>query len=85
MSSLDARDNMAFESQVEAIAEETTDELLAVDVQYHADLVSQQPSGVTVYVHGDEPPAASELRERINAETGVDVPVTVITEQADVA
>ena len=85
MSSLDARDNMAFESQVEAIAEETTDELLAVDFAYRADLVSQQPSGVTVYVHGDESPTAGELREQIREETGVDVPVTVITEQADVA
>ena len=85
MSSLDARDNMAFETQVEAITEQSTDELLAVDFQYEADLVSQQPSGVTVYVHGDEPPAANSLREQIREQTGVDVPVTVIIEQADVA
>jgi len=85
MSSLDARDNMAFESQVETIAEETTDSLLAVEFAYRADLVSQQPSGLTVYVHGDEPPAAGELREQIRDETGVDVSVTVIIEQADVA
>ena len=85
MSSLDARDNMAFESQVETITDDTADELLAVDFAYRADLVSQQPNGVTVYVHGDEPPAAGELREQIREETGVDVPVTVITEQADVA
>ena len=85
MSSLDARDNMAFESQVETITDDTADELLAVDFAYRADLVSQQPNGVTVYVHGDEPPAAGELREQIREETGVDVSVTVITEQADVA
>ena len=85
MSSLDARDNMSFESHVEMIAEENTDNLLAVDFQYRADLVSQQPSEVTVSVHGDEPPAAGELREQIHAETGVDVSVTVITEQADIA
>ena len=85
MSSLDARNNMAFESQVETIADDTTDNLLAVDFEYRADLVSQQPSGVTISVHGDEPPAASELREQIRQQTGVDVPVTVITEQADIA
>ena len=85
MSSLDARDNMAFESQVETIAEETTDDLLDVEFSYRADLISQQPNGVTVYVHGDEPPAAGELRDRIRETTGVDVPVTVITEQADIA
>ncbi len=85
MSSLDARDNMAFENQAEAIAEEATENLLSVEFSYQADLVSQQPSGITVYVHGDEPPAASELRDHIREETGVDVPVTVIIEQADVA
>jgi len=85
MSSLDARNNMVFETQVEEITEQAADSVLTVDFAYRADLVTQQPSGITVYVHSEEPPTASELREQIREETDVDVPVTVITEQADVA
>jgi guanylate kinase len=83
VSSLDARDNAAFETQVEAIAEETTNQLLTVDIQYRADLVTQQPTAVTITVYGENPPSASTIRERIRTETGVDVPVTVITERVD--
>ena len=85
VSSLDARDNMAFETAVQGIAEETTDQLLAVDIHYRADLISQTPSEVTITVYGDSPPAATTIRERIREQTGVDVPVTVITERVDVA
>jgi len=85
VSSLDARDNAAFESQVKAIAQDTTDQLLAVDIQYRADLVTQQPTAVTISVYGENPPAAAAIRERIRQQTGVDVPVTVITEQVDTA
>lgn len=84
-SSLDARDNMAFEDQVEAIAADSTDRLLAVDYEYRADLISQQPTAVTIHVADDSPPAAATIRERIRQETGLDVPVTVITEQVEVA
>ena len=85
VSSLDARENMAFETQVQGIAEETTDRLLAVDIQYQADLVTQTPSKVTIHVYGDSPPAANEIQNRIRTQTGVDVSVTVITEQVDVS
>ena len=85
VSSLDARQNAAFEQQVEAIAADTTDQLLAVDIEYRAELLSQTPSRVTITVHGETPPAAGEIRERIRQETGVDIPVTVITEQVDTA
>ncbi|WP_253738526.1 TIGR00341 family protein [Halohasta salina] len=85
VSSLDARDNMAFEAAVEGIAEETTDGLLAVDIEYRADLLSQQPSEVTIHVSDETPPAASEIRDRIRERTGLDVSVTVITEQVDTA
>jgi len=85
VSSLDARDNMAFEEQVEAIAADSTDRLLAVDYEYRADLISQQPTAVTVHVAGDSPPAAATIRDRISRETGVDVPVTVIVERVDTA
>jgi len=85
VSSLDARENAAFEQQVEAIAEDTTDRLLTVDYEYRADLLRQEPTRVTVHVADDSPPAAATLRERIRQETGVDVPVTVITEQVDAA
>ena len=85
VSSLDARENAAFEQQTEAIAHDTTDQLLGVDFEYRADLLSQQPTEVTVHVYGGSPPAAAAIRERIRQQTGVDVPVTVITEQVDAA
>ena len=85
VSSLDARDNMAFENRVEAIAADTTDRLLAVDIEYRADLISQQPTAVTVHVADDSPPAAATIHDRIRQETGVDVPVTVVVEQVDTA
>ena len=85
VSSLEARDNMAFEEQVEAIAVDSTDRLLAVDYEYRADLISQQPTAVTVHVADDSPPAAAAIRERIRQETGVDVDVTVIAERVDTA
>jgi len=85
VSSLDARENAAFEQQVEAIAADTTDQLLGVDFEYRADLVRQEPTEVTVHVYGDSPPAAATIRERIRQQTGVDVPVTVITERVDTA
>ncbi|MFW6320706.1 MAG: TIGR00341 family protein [Halohasta sp.] len=84
ISSLDARDNMAFEASVDSIAEETTDQLLAVDIEYRANPISQQPAAVTVEVYGDNPPAADDLRERIREQTGVDVEVTVIATSAEV-
>ncbi|MEA1931819.1 MAG: TIGR00341 family protein [Euryarchaeota archaeon] len=85
VSSLDARENAAFEQQVEAIAADTTDQLLGVDFEYRADLLSQQPTEVTVHVYGDSPPTAATIRERIRQETDVDVPVTVVTERVDTA
>mgnify|MGYP006270468941 FL=1 len=85
VSSLDARDNMAFENRVEGIAEDSTDRLLAVDYEYRADLISQQPTAVTLHVADDSPPAAATIRDRISQETGVDVEVTVIAERVDTA
>ena len=84
-SSIDARENAAFEQQVEAIAHDTTDQLLAVDIEYRADLVTQQPTAVTITVYGENRPAASAVRDRIRQQTGVDVEVTVLAEQADIA
>jgi len=84
-SSLDARENAAFEDRVEAVAADSTDRLLAVDVEYRADFLRQQPTGVTVHVSDRDPPTAAALRERILEETGLDVPVTVVTEQVDTA
>lgn len=85
VSSLDARDNAAFESQVDSIAADSTDQLLAVDIQYRADVITQQPTGVTISVYGDTPPAANAIREQIRHQTGVDVSVTVLAERADIA
>src|SRR6056297_1973900 len=81
VSSLDARENAAFEQQVESIAADTTDRLLGVDFEYRAALLEQEPTAVTVHVASDSPPAAATIREQIRQETGIDIPVTVITEQ----
>ena len=83
VSSHDARENAAFETDVETIAEATTDELLAVDIDYRADLTSQQPTDVTVRAAGDDPPTAGAIHDQIRTETGVSVPVTVVTERVD--
>jgi len=85
VSSLDARENAAFEQQVESIAADTTDRLLGVDFEYRAALLEQEPTAVTVHVASDSPPAAATIREQIRQETGIDIPVTVITEQVDTA
>ena len=84
VSSLDARDNAAFENRVEAIAEETSDQLIDVDIEYRADLFSQQPTAVTIHVADSSPPEATTIRERIRTETGTDIEVTVLAERADI-
>ena len=83
VSSLDARDNAAFETQVEAIAEES-DQLLKLNIEYRADLFSQQPTAVTIHVADSSPPEATTIRERIRTETGTDIEVTVLAERADI-
>ncbi len=85
MSSLDARDNMAFENEVEEIVEASADGVLSVEFRYESDLISQQPSQVTIHVYGEELPAAGALRETIRQQTGVDVELRVVTEQTDTA
>jgi len=80
-SSLAARENAQFESTVETIAAEATDNLLAVEFTYEANLLTQQPDTVTIRVYGEDPPPATEIRERIRAQTGVEVGVRVVTER----
>jgi uncharacterized hydrophobic protein (TIGR00341 family) len=80
-SSLAARENAQFEATVETIAEDTTENLLAVEFSYEPNLLTQQPDIVTVRVYGENPPAAATLRERIREQTGVDVGVRVVTER----
>ena len=80
-SSLAARENAQFETEVETIADDATENLLAVTFTYEANLLTQQPETVTVRVYGENPPAAATLRERIRDTTGVDVGVRVVTEQ----
>ena len=80
-SSLAARENAQFESEVETIADDATENLLAVEFSYEANLLTQQPETITVRVYGENPPAAATLRERIRDTTGVDVSVRVVTEQ----
>ncbi|WP_185903269.1 TIGR00341 family protein [Halonotius terrestris] len=84
-SSLAARENAQFEAEVERIAEDASENLLSVDFDYEANLLTQQPEGVTVRVYGDNPPQASVLRERIREETGVDIRVRVVNEQISVS
>ncbi len=85
MSSLDARDNMAFENEVEQIVEGSADGVLSVEFRYESDLISQQPSQVTVHVYGEQSPTAGALRETISQQSGVDVELRVVTEQTDTA
>jgi TIGR00341 family protein len=84
-SSLAARENAQFERTVERVAETSTDNLLSVDFEYEATLLTQQPHSVTIHVAADEPPSAVELRERIRKRTGADVPVRVVNERITVA
>jgi uncharacterized hydrophobic protein (TIGR00271 family) len=83
VSSLNARDNAVFETEVQEIAEASTDELVAVETQYRAELVTQQPTSVTVTVSGEDPPASSAMRDRIRAQTGVDAEVIDIADQTN--
>ncbi|MFQ3476560.1 TIGR00341 family protein [Halonotius sp. F2-221B] len=80
-SSLAARENAQFETEVETIADDATENLLDVEFSYEANLLTQQPETVTVRVYGEDPPSAAALRERIQQQTGVDVGVRVVTEQ----
>jgi uncharacterized hydrophobic protein (TIGR00341 family) len=80
-SSLAARENAQFETEVETIADDATENLLAVEFTYEPNLLTQQPDTVTVRVYGENPPTAAALRERIREQTGVDVGVRVVTEQ----
>ncbi|RJX43643.1 TIGR00341 family protein [Halonotius aquaticus] len=80
-SSLAARENAQFETEVETIADDATENLLAVEFTYEPNLLTQQPDTVTVRVYGENPPTAAALRERIRERTGVDVGVRVVTEQ----
>ena len=84
-SSLAARENAQFETQVEDIAADATDNLLAVDVAYETNLLTRQPASVTLRVYGDDPPVPAAIRERIRATTGVDVEVRVVSERMSVA
>ena len=83
VSSLNARDNAVFETEVQEIAEASTDELVAVETQYRAELVTQQPTSVTVTVSGEDPPASSAMRDRIRAQTGVNAEVIVVADQTN--
>ena len=80
-SSLAARENAQFETDVQTIADEATENLLGVEFTYQPSLLAQQPDTVTVRVYGEDPPPAAALRERIRQQTGVDVGVRVVTEQ----
>ena len=80
-SSLAARENAQFETEVETIADDATENLLAVEFTYEPNLLTQQPDTVTVRVYGEEPPTAAALRDQIREQTGVDVGVRVVTEQ----
>ena len=80
-SSLAARENAQFETEVETIADDATENLLAVEFAYEPNLLTQQPDTVTVRVYGEEPPTAAALRDQIREQTGVDVGVRVVTEQ----
>ncbi|MFB6233076.1 MAG: DUF389 domain-containing protein, partial [Haloarculaceae archaeon] len=84
-SSLAARENAQFEREVERIAADASENLLSVDIEYQATLLTQQPHSVTVRVAGEEPPSATALRERIREQTGVDVPVRIVSERITVA
>ncbi len=85
MASLDARDNNAFENEVERITASATASEVDIEFRYQPDLVSQEPRQVTVHVYGDDAPAAADLRESIREQTGVGIEVRVVTEQADIA
>ena len=80
-SSLAVRENAQFETEVETIAEDATDNLLAVEFSYEANLLTQQPDIVTVRVYGENPPEAAVLRDRIREQTGIEVGVRVVTER----
>ncbi len=85
VSSLDARDSMALESQVESIVDEQVDgDVLAVSFTYEADLISQTPRGVTIHVRSDsETTALAEtITAAIESETGRSLDVTVVNEDA---
>jgi conserved hypothetical protein TIGR00341 len=84
-SSLAARENAQFERTVERIAETSTDNLLSVDFEYEATLLTQQPHSVTVRVADADPPDATAIRERIREETGTDVSVRVVSERMSVS
>ncbi|ERH00416.1 MAG: putative membrane protein, partial [Halonotius sp. J07HN6] len=84
-SSLAARENAQFERTVERVAETSTDNLLSVDFEYEANLLTQQPHSVTVRVYDADPPPAAALRERIREETGTNIRVRVVSERISVS
>lgn len=85
VASLDARETIIFENDVEQIAVASTPDQVEVRFEYEPSLVRQNPQQVTVHVYGDSPPQAADLRESIRTQTGVDIETRVITEQTDIA
>ncbi|WP_138006608.1 TIGR00341 family protein [Halalkalirubrum salinum] len=85
VSSIDARENAAFESTMqETIDRETEGDIIAVDYTYRADLVSQTPTGVTIHVRTDRRPdeLAESIATAVEADTGRSIEVTVVTADA---
>ncbi len=83
-SSFDARDNMAFEETVENEVDAAVDgAVLDVEFDYRADLLTQSQTGVTVYVDNEQRGLSTEIRDRVEAETGERLEVTVVYEDVE--
>ncbi|MCU4971448.1 TIGR00341 family protein [Halobacteria archaeon AArc-m2/3/4] len=85
LGTLDARENAAFEREVDAVLEDTPGEVIDRSVGYDADVVSPTPNSVTVRMAGASDDAAATIREEIRERTGLEVSVRVIHEESTVA
>lgn len=82
---LNTTQNAAFENQVERAVRDGGGTVLSYTVSYDTDLFSQTPTGVTVTVTDNSSTTATGLQRELREETGRDVSVTVLSEEAVVA
>ncbi|WP_232702693.1 TIGR00341 family protein [Halobacterium wangiae] len=82
---IDATQNAAFEEDVERAVEANSGTILSQSVSYETNLFSRTPTSVTVTVTEDSSLTATRLQQEIHEETGNEVSVTVLREEASVA
>lgn len=80
---VDMNRNAEFESTVEGIAAESDARILSITISYETQLFSRQPDVVTIHAATESDQIASQLSDRISAETSSDVSVVVIRESVE--